>query len=93
MSVSLDKILATMTEQVYKKLLVASETGKWSDGSPVGAQQREYCLQLILLWQARHNSEPQHMTLARGGELSINSKQELRQQLADQAVVARFTLD
>ncbi len=92
MSVNLEEMLAEMSEDVYQRLLVASETGKWPDRSKLTPQQREYCLQLVLLWQARHNEEAQHMTVAKGGALSIKSKQALKQQFADEAVLARFKL-
>lgn len=88
MESALTSLLATMASETYQSIAKASETGKWPDGSKLSANQRAHCLQLVMLWQATHNDDPQHMTLARGGELTVKSKQQLLQELGiDEAII------
>ncbi|HHU9704193.1 TPA: DUF1315 domain-containing protein, partial [Escherichia coli] len=37
------------------------------------------CLQLVMLWQARHNTEAQHMTIDTNGQMVMKSKQQLKE--------------
>jgi uncharacterized protein YeaC (DUF1315 family) len=37
-------------------------------------------MQAVMLYQSKHNSEAQHMTVAQGGEISFKSKAELKKQ-------------
>lgn len=59
---NLDDIINSMTPEVYQRLSTAVELGKWPDGVTLTEEQKENCLQLVMLWQARHNTEAQHMT-------------------------------
>jgi uncharacterized protein len=93
MDSALTKLVATMTSETYQTIAYASETGKWPDGSKLSTAQRAHCLQLVLLWQAEHNSHPQHMTLARGGELTVKTKQQLQQELGIDDSVIPLRLD
>ncbi|MEW5289179.1 MULTISPECIES: YeaC family protein [Erwinia] len=77
---ALDEIIAAMTPDVYQRLVTAVETGKWADGVALTPEQKENSLQLVLLWQARHNDQPQHMTVGKGGELVVKSKQQLKEE-------------
>lgn len=60
---NLDDIINSMTPEVYQRLSTAVELGKWPDGVTLTEEQKENCLQLVMLWQARHNTEAQHMTI------------------------------
>lgn len=93
MDEQLHNSVAQMPQQVYQRLVTASETGKWPDGVRLTFEQREHCLQLVLLWQALHNQTPQHMTLAKGGELVMKSKTQLKQELAEETSIIRLKLD
>jgi uncharacterized protein YeaC (DUF1315 family) len=37
-------------------------------------------MQAVMLYQSKHNTDAQHMTVAVGGEISFKSKQELKKQ-------------
>ncbi|MEI2604126.1 DUF1315 family protein [Erwinia aphidicola] len=76
----LDEMIASMTPEVYQRLATAVETGKWADGVALTAEQKENSLQLVLLWQARHNDHPQHMSVAKGGEIVTKSKKQLKEE-------------
>ena len=52
-----------------------------SEGTPLSQQQRDSCMQAVMLYQSKHNSEAQHMTVAKGGEVSFKSKSELKNSL------------
>lgn len=73
-------MIASMTPEVYQRLATAVETGKWADGVALTAEQKENSLQLVLLWQARHNDNPQHMNVAKGGEIVTKSKKQLKEE-------------
>ena len=40
-------------------------------------EQKENCLQLVMLWQARNNTEAQHMTIDTKWSMVMKSKQQL----------------
>ncbi|WLS77085.1 DUF1315 family protein [Erwinia pyri] len=76
----LDEMIASMTPEVYQRLATAVETGKWADGVALTPEQKENSLQLVMLWQARHNDEPQHMSVGKGGEMVMKSKKQLKEE-------------
>nr|VUD34330.1 Protein of uncharacterised function (DUF1315) [Raoultella sp. NCTC 9187] len=41
-------------------------------------EQKENSLQLVMLWQARHNVQAQHMTIDTNGQMVMKSKQQLK---------------
>ena len=65
-------MIASMTPEVYQRLATAVETGKWADGVALTAEQKENSLQLVLLWQARHNDKPPDISVAEAGEMVTN---------------------
>lgn len=77
---NLDDLISSMTPEVYQRLATAVELGKWPDGVALTPEQKENSLQLVMLWQARHNTAPQHMTLNTRGELVMKSKQQLKEE-------------
>jgi len=88
----LDEMIAGMTPEIYQRLVTAVETGKWADGVALTAEQKENSLQLVLLWQAKHNDNPQHMSVAKGGEMVMKSKRELKEEFGIEDDVTRITL-
>lgn len=86
MLVDIEHLLNTMTPEVYERLSYAVETGKWPDGSALSQEQRSSCMQAVMLYQSRHNTEAQHMTIAAGGEISFKSKAELKKQFSAKEV-------
>lgn len=75
---NLDSILATMTPEIYQRLATAVELGKWPDGVALTQEQKENSLQLVMLWQSRHNTQAQHMTINTEGQMVMKSKQQLK---------------
>lgn len=73
-----DQLINAITPQAYERLLYAVETGKWPEGTPLSAEQRDSCLQAVMLYQAKHNVEPDHMSINTEGEIVFKSKAELK---------------
>ncbi|GAL25840.1 YeaC family protein [Vibrio maritimus] len=78
-----EQLLEAMTPDVYERLLYATETGRWPEGSRLSPEQRDSCMQAVMLYQSKHNVEPQHMSVAAGGDITFKSKAELKNQFAD----------
>lgn len=74
----LDEMLAAMTPEIYQRLATAVELGKWPDGVALTPEQKENSLQLVMLWQSRHNTQAQHMTIDTDGQMVMKSKQQLK---------------
>lgn len=76
---SIEQIIDGMTEEVYQRLVTAVELGKWPDGVALTDEQKENSLQLVMLWQARYNTDAQHMTIDTQGQMVMKSKQQLKE--------------
>ena len=75
----IEQIIDSMTPEVYQRLVTAVELGKWPDGVALTPEQKENSLQLVMLYQARHNSDAQHMTIDTNGQMVMKSKQQLKE--------------
>ena len=75
---SIEQMIETMTPEIYQRLATAVELGKWPDGVALTADQKENCLQLVMLWQSRNNQDGQHMTIDTQGQMVMKSKQQLK---------------
>ncbi len=49
-------VLASLTPDLVDKFRVAIELGKWSDGRKLTAEQRETCMQAVMIWEHEHLS-------------------------------------
>jgi len=76
---NIEEMIKGMTPEVYQRLVTAVELGKWADGVALTAEQKENCLQLVMLWQARNNTDAQHMTIDTQGQMVMKSKQQLKE--------------
>ena len=75
----IEQIIDSVTPEVYQRLATAVELGKWPDGVALTPEQKENSLQLVMLYQARHNSDAQHMTIDTNGQMVMKSKQQLKE--------------
>ena len=88
-----EQLLDAMTPEVYERLNFAVETGKWPEGTSLSKEQRDSCMQAVMLYQSKHNVDAQHMTVAAGGDISFKSKSELKKQFqADQSDIVRMNV-
>ncbi|MSE29784.1 DUF1315 family protein [Escherichia coli] len=74
----IEQIIASMTPELYQRLATAVELGKWPDGVALTPEQKENSMQLVMLWQARNNTDAQHMTIDTNGQMVMKSKQQLK---------------
>lgn len=81
-NMDISQLLTAMTPEVYQRILTAVETGKWLDGSVLTPQLRDSAMQVVMLYQSRHNINADHMTVAAGGEIKFKSKAELKRDFA-----------
>ncbi|MGR7521704.1 YeaC family protein [Klebsiella aerogenes] len=75
----IEQIIASMTPELYQRLATAVELGKWPDGVALTPEQKENSMQLVMLWQARNNTDAQHMTINTNGQMVMKSKQQLKE--------------
>ncbi|WP_413503844.1 YeaC family protein [Serratia grimesii] len=80
-------LIAAMTPEIYQRLVLAVELGKWPDGVALTLEQKENSLQAVMLWQSLHNTDPQHMSIGTDGQIVMKSKQELKQQFIAEPLV------
>jgi uncharacterized protein YeaC (DUF1315 family) len=55
------KLVEQLTPQIYATFKGALELGKWPDGSPVTASQKEHCMQAIIAYDQLHTPESQRV--------------------------------
>ena len=67
-----------MTPEVYQRMKTAVEIGKWPDGTPLTPEQRDSAMQAVMLYQSRHNTDAEHMSVEIGGEIKFKSKAEFK---------------
>ena len=53
-SMEVNDLISMVTPEIYQRLSTAVELGKWPDGVALTAEQKEHCMQIVLLWQAQN---------------------------------------
>ncbi|MGV3344306.1 YeaC family protein [Enterobacteriaceae bacterium LUAb1] len=87
------QLIESMTPEIYQRLVTAVELGKWPDGVSLSAEQKAHALQIVMLWQAKYNENPQHMSIGRDGKVVTRSKQQLKEEWGiSDAIITRFGL-
>ncbi|UCX04850.1 YeaC family protein [Shewanella sp. HL-SH8] len=82
----INKVIDEMPEEVYHRLVSATELGKWEDGTVLSEAQRESTLQVVMLYQARKLKQTDHFTIGAGGAINELSKTELKKQFKGEAI-------
>lgn len=72
-----------LSPSLYQQLKKAVETGKWLDGNPLKEKQKTDTLQLIMAYQSLYNENPDHFSIAKGGELYMEKKSVLKRQFSE----------
>lgn len=49
---SVSDLLEHLSPKIYRSIKTAIELGKWGDGSKLSKEQRENCMQLLILYEA-----------------------------------------
>ena len=81
---SVDKLLESMTPEVYENLKTAVELGKWENGVALTQAQKDSSLQAVMLYQSRFNTEPEHFTIGTDGEITMLKKSVLKKQYREE---------
>jgi uncharacterized protein YeaC (DUF1315 family) len=82
----INKVIDEMPEEVYLRLLSATELGKWDDGTVLSEAQRESSLQVVMLYQAKKLKQTEHFTIGAGGQINELSKTELKKQFRGEPI-------
>tara|TARA_R110002124_G_scaffold57039_3_gene160222 strand:- start:2717 stop:2983 length:267 start_codon:yes stop_codon:yes gene_type:complete len=53
-SMDYQQTIATMSPEIYQRLVRAVELGKWPDGKVLTAEQRAHAMQAIIAWGELH---------------------------------------
>lgn len=64
-------ILSALTPEIVANLKRAVELGKWPDGRRLSDEQRETCMQAVLVWEMKHLPEEE-----RTGYIDKGTKEE-----------------
>jgi uncharacterized protein YeaC (DUF1315 family) len=75
---SIEQLIDEMNSDVYGSLKLAVELGKWGDGARLNAQQIDFCMQAIILYEAKHLPEQERV----GFDLSASCKSKVAPELA-----------
>lgn len=51
------EMIEKITPEIYQNLKQSVELGKWPNGKPLTAEQRENCLQAIIAWELKNLPE------------------------------------
>ncbi|EKO3368801.1 DUF1315 family protein [Vibrio fluvialis] len=73
-----NQLIDAITPEAYERLVFAVETGKWPEGTILSQEQRDYCMQAVMLYQSKHNLNADHMSVGVGGDVVFKSKAELK---------------
>ena len=65
------QIINAITPDIYRNLKQAIEIGKWPDGRPLTAEQRELSMQAVIVYEAKFVDEKE-----RTGYIDRGSKEE-----------------
>ncbi|TXS92788.1 DUF1315 family protein [Parahaliea maris] len=55
------QLIESLTPEVYDKLKLAVELGKWPDGRRLSREQRQECLQALIAWGERNLPQEQRV--------------------------------
>ena len=56
---SMQQLIDTINPTIYESLKSAIALGKWENGTPLSPEQSDYCMQALILYEARHFAEQQ----------------------------------
>ncbi len=74
---SMGKLLNEISPEIYASLKLAIEIGKWKDGKKLESRQLEFCMQAVILYEAKNL--PQNARTGFDLTADCKSKQTLEQ--------------
>ena len=88
---NIDSLVNNLTPELFERLQYGASTGKWPDGTPLTAAQKEQTVQLVMLYQAKVAKTNEQFTINAEGEMVQKSKRELQQEFKKENEIARFS--
>lgn len=82
----IEQLINAMSPAVYEILKQGVEVGKWPNGVALTDEQREKATQAMMLYQATHMNQTDHLTVGKGGVLNNLSKSQLKRQFDNQEI-------
>lgn len=76
------ELAKNISPAIYQSLVIRVETGRWEDGKKLTDKQKSESLQLVLAYQSLFNDTPDHFTIAKGGEIHMQKKSDLKKQFS-----------
>ena len=70
------QLIEAMTPELYERLKLAVETGRWPDGRPVSAEQRQHAMRAVIAWGELNLDEEQRVGFIDKGHKSGDSCDE-----------------
>ncbi|WP_100640856.1 YeaC family protein [Alteromonas facilis] len=88
----LEQLITSLTPELYERIKLLVETGKWFDGTALSSEQRDTLLQAVMVYQSKVEQSGEHMTIGADGEIVQKSRQELKNEMkmAQESLIARF---
>jgi hypothetical protein len=90
---SIEKLVNTITPEIYERLKYGAATGKWPDGTPLSSAQKEQTVQLVMMYQAKIEKSNEQFTVGEDGQMVQKSKAELKKEFKSSNEIARFAQD
>lgn len=90
---NLTEYAKNISPSLYEQLKQAVETGRWSDGRKLSEQQNAHSLQLVIAYQSLFNEQADHFSVAKGGQIHMQNKKELREKFAPRSISDIHFLD
>jgi hypothetical protein len=90
---SIEKLVNTITPEIYERLKYGAATGKWPDGTPLSSAQKEQTVQLVMMYQAKIEKSNEQFTVGEDGQMIQKSKAELKKEFKSSNEIARFAQD
>lgn len=89
-------VVENLSNDMYLRLKLAVETGKWPEGTVVEKTQRESAMQIVMAYQSRVLKSEEIMTIGTDGQIVNKSKKELKTQFSNSVEraennIARFS--
>lgn len=69
-------VAGSLTPEVYQNLKRAVELGKWPDGRALTPEQREICMEAVLVYESRHLPQQQRTGYLDNGPDACESSDE-----------------
>ena len=79
---SVEQLLDCINQEVYDSLKLAIEIGKWEDGKRLNPEQLEFCMQAVILYEAKNLPEQERVGYALATDCKSKGSETLEQPIS-----------